>query len=242
MRIAWVTHRPFDDFGGAERADRMMLERRPEGIEVTIIRPGGVAEDLEEFDRIIVAGMYAFSPLELRILSKLKPIVWAHDMQFSGHWLYDEASIFIALNPLHLGWEKENNRFTRTRLEICPGWMDTQPYYATTKYSRSALWAHRNIEHKGLADAVMWAADKGLELEIMMNQPHQKVIEAMRMSQYFVLLSHIPDPGPFAIMEAQLCGCELVTRNVGFWPDADELRDVLDGADKHFWGIVCESQ
>lgn len=239
MRIAWVTHRSFDDTGGAERADRMMLDRRPDDVKVTLIGPGGVADDLEDYDRVVVAGMYGFSSSELRILSRMSPVVWAHDMQFTGHWLYDEASIFIALNATHLKWEKEKARFKRPQIEINPGWMDTNLCYALTKSPGSALWAHRNISHKGLGRAIEWADATGADLEIMMNQPHQKVLEAMRVAEQFVLLSEIRDPGPFAVMEAHLCECKLVLDNVGVWEDRDELRETLNNADKHFWGLVC---
>src|SRR4030095_2299816 len=98
MKIAWVTHRTFDDFGGAERADRQMIERRPDGVDVMLIRPGGADGDLVQVDAIGGAWMSGFSARELRLLPRLKPIVWCHDMQFTGHWLYDEASHFIALN------------------------------------------------------------------------------------------------------------------------------------------------
>lgn len=243
LRIAWITHRPFDDFGGAERADRQMLERRPEGVDVMIIRPGGVDEDLADFDRIVVAGMYGFSTGELHILARLRPVVWAHDMQFTGHWLYDEASHFIALNQMHLDWEKEKNLFKRTELHLNPGWMDTTDLHTDEpKIYGSALWAHRKIDHKGLDLAMAWAADKGLELTVMSDSPRETVLQAMKNAQYFVLLSKIRDPGPFSVMEAQLCGCELVLDNVGYWPDGYELRNRLSTADTDFWELVCGSQ
>ena len=242
MRIAWVTHRPFNDFGGAERADKQMLERRPEDVQVTVIRPGGVDEDLADFDRIVVAGMYGYSTGELHILARLKPIVWAHDMFFTGHWLYDEASHFIALNQIHLEWEKEKSLFKRTELHLNPGWMDTTDLEPGDQIVDSALWAHRAIDHKGADLAMEWAQDKGIRLTMLSDSPREVVIETMKQSRYFILLSKIRDPGPFSVMEAQLCGCELVLDNVGYWPDGYELRERLNTADKDFWGLVCGSQ
>jgi glycosyltransferase involved in cell wall biosynthesis len=243
LRIAWVTHRPFDDFGGAERADRQMLERRPDGVDVMLIRPGGVDEDLADFDRIVVAGIYGFSTGELHILARLRPIVWAHDMQFTGHWLYDEASHFIALNQIHLDWEKEKNLFKRTQLHLNPGWMDTTELYGEDRrVPNTALWAHRDIDHKGLDLAIAWANENDKELFTYTGRSHDEVLETMKRVQYFILLSKIRDPGPFSVMEAQLCGCELVLDNVGYWPDVDELREKLNDADKQFWGLVCGSQ
>jgi hypothetical protein len=240
MKLAWVTHRQFDDFGGAERADRQMLERRPEGVDVTLIRPGGVDEDLADFDRIVVAGMYGFSTGELHILGRLKPIVWAHDMQLTGHWLYDEASHFIALNQTHLDWEKEGNLFKRTELHLNPGWMDTADLVGEVRrVPNTALWAHRPIDHKGLDLAQAWATEGDKELVVMTDSPQVEVWDMMKRVQYFVLLSKIRDPGPFSVMEAQLCGCELVVDNVGYWPDVDELRERLNTADKDFWELVC---
>jgi len=244
VRIAWVTHRNFDDSGGSEIADKLMVSRRPTGIEITHIRPGGVAEDIAEFDRVVVTGLYGYSNHELNLIAACEPVIWSHDLQFVGHWLYERASIFLALNQMHLEWEMEKANLKRIRCELNPGWMDTsfvEQLSDTPRTPQTVLWAHRDIWHKGLEAAKTYCEEHDLILSVLIGEPRDLALQLMAGHQYFILLSQIRDAGPLSVMEAQMLGCELILENVGYWPDAEQLRFVVDNADKRFWGLVCES-
>jgi hypothetical protein len=102
-----------------------------------------------------------------------------------------------------------------------------------------ALWAHRPEPHKGLDRAVEWAEQNHVDLEVVVGRPQEYVRHMMQLASHFVLLSHIFDPGPRSVMEAQLCGCELVVDNVGYWDEPPEqLRERIDKADQAFWSLV----
>ena len=242
MKVAWVTHRQWQPIaGGAEAADAQMVERRPAEVdEVLLVGPGGVDSDLSEYDRVIVTGMYGFSDRELNILADLKPVVWMHDAQFSGHWLLESARLVVLLTPGHQEFECEKNPLLRRdRIVLNPGWFNTSIIQPCKFKEELALWAHRPEPHKGLDRAVEWSSEKGVRLEVMVGRPQGDVYMAMCRCRYFVLLSHIFDPGPRSVMEAQLSGCELIIDNVGYWDEGPEvLATRIATADQHFWEHV----
>lgn len=241
MKIAWVTHRLlFQGFiGGAEMADETMIRRRPEGVDVTLIAPGGVAHDLSTFDRVVVSGLGGFTQGELDIVAGCAPTVWVHDSETTGHPLHRKAGNLICLTPQHLEREREKLLTPDERCWINPGWMDTSLLYPVSK-NPIALWAHRNVPHKGLDRARQWAEENNIELKVLTDAPQEQVWEEMRSAAYFILLSYIFDAGPRSIIEAQLCGCSIIAENVGGFFDEDEhqLRERINRADKDFWEVV----
>lgn len=242
MKVAWVTHRDWDaKAGGAEAADYETVRRRPGDLKVTVIWPGGVDDELEEFDKVVVSGLYGFSSRELNRLAKTKPVFWIHDMQFTGHWFYTSANKLIFLTPRHQEVElKKLPKSVPYNTFVNPGPMDMSGLSPAREKQDFALWAHRPEAHKGLDLAAAWAKDNNVKLEVLVSRPRSEVIQQMRIAKYFVLLSHIFDPGPRAIMEAQLCGCELVINdNVGFFDvSREELQVKLMTAAHDFWEIA----
>lgn len=244
MKVAWVTHRDYDARGGAEIADAEMLKRRPQGVEVMLVRPGGVGEDLADFDRVVISGLLGLSSREQNILAKLKPVIWVHDMATTGHWLYEKADPLICLTPTHFDWECETTPALERREHVeIPGWLDTTVFHPETPKIEAAMWAAAPYDHKGLDSAVQWADQQGLTLTVITGRPHRDVVMAMNSHKFFVLLAKIRDPGPRTAIEAALAGCVLVTNeNVGVWPEErEDLKARIDRCDKDFWGIVCGS-
>jgi glycosyltransferase involved in cell wall biosynthesis len=249
MNVAWVSHRPWDPAnGGAEAADFAMHEQRPEGTHVTLLGPGAVTEDeLDQYDRVVVTGIWGFSSRELNILGRLHPIFWVHDCQVSGHWFYGEVSKLILLSPPHIDYELSKLPIIRKdRIFLNPGPMNVNEIRNARRSDKKdlsieALWAHRPEPHKGLDLAAQWAKENHVELEVLVNAPRLTVLQKMWSAQQFVLLSHIFDPGPRAIMEAQIQECRLViNENVGYWEDDDQLFDILENSASTFWALVLD--
>jgi len=240
MKIAWVSHRDYQGLGGAESSDRAMISRRPESVEVTWISPGGVGEGFADFDEVVLSGLWGFSPHEFGVIARAHPVFWVHDTQFSGNWIYHEARQLICLTEGHAEYEIEKNPLLkREQILINPGWFDVTECKSQGNDVPRALWAHRPEAHKGLDLAAEWAEENGIPLDVMVNRPRSEVLDAMGRYEHFVLLSHIFDPGPRAVMEAQLSGCHVVVNEeVGCFDDADDLRVTVDTADKFFWETV----
>ena len=241
--LAWITHRDVvGGEGGAEASDRDMLNARPVDLDVTLIGPGGVTEDLKEFDHIVATGLYSFSARELNELAKMNFSLWVHDMQMTGHWIYEAARTLVLLTPQHKEWEMSKNPLIReVKVHLNPGYFDTQAFIDMQVKNEVALWAHRPEWHKGLDLAEEWAREKGIPLNVMTGRPRHEVLAEMMRSRYFILLSHIQDPGPRTVMEAQLSGCEIVANeNVGSWPESS-LRKIIETAPARFWERVLNA-
>jgi hypothetical protein len=241
MKLAWLTHREWGRTGGAEICDYDMAMRRPDGVEPTIMFPGGVDEDLYDFDKVLVTGFYGFSARELNLVQDVghKTAMWLHDSQMQGHWLYEVVKDLIFVTPMHEAHDLKGVHI-RGATHVNPGWMDIEEIYALGGPRKDALWAHRPVGHKGLDLAVEWALAKGVQLDVLVGRPREEILEAMAAHKYFVLLSHIFDSGPRAVMEAQLLGCEIVINDeVGWFNESpEELAARLQRADKEFWEVV----
>lgn len=244
MNIAWITHRDWDRSGGAEMADHDMVDRRPDGIEIMAIKPGGVAEDLEDFDRIIVSGLAGYSAKELNLLQEFKDKMtfWIHDSQFAGHWFYTVPKNLIFVSPTHIKHDLSKIvGFPDKQVHVNPGWMNVEEILVLTAKKRAgALWAHRPVWQKGLDMAVVWAEQNNEVLDVLVGRQRPEVLASMRKHKYFILLPHEFDSGPRTVMEATLTGAECITnQNVGqFDEPIDELAERLSNADKHFWEVV----
>jgi glycosyltransferase involved in cell wall biosynthesis len=236
MNIAWVSARDYERMeGGAEQADKNMMGYCPSDLK--IFTPGFDPHELLTYDKVIVSTLRGLTAQELGVLALMRPAVWVHDMEHSGHWLYNKARPFIALTPTHL--EREKRVADLQQYVVNPGIFDTAGLEPGEKKADMALFAHRNIWHKGLDRAQVWAKENNKSLYVLQDVYRSEIIDAMKLSKYFVLLSHIFDPGPWSVMEAQLCGCELVIDNVGhFTEPPDELRARINNAAQVFWEDV----
>jgi hypothetical protein len=262
LKIVWATHRDLNAHGGAEFCDLQMLNRRPLDMNVTLVNPGFSKDPfgnaaLMEADRVVLTSTYPWSPEEVLLFSRKHPLIWLHDMDYVPHhpvFAYAEDVVY------HTDWQKDRKPFwtpgqgnwPRAQESLCPGWFDVSPWdgpvSAAHERGMTALWAHRAIWHKGLDAASQWAVSRGYELRVMMLQPRSLVIEAMKESNTFVLLSLIDDPGPLAVIEAQLSGCEIkVNEHVGTvrFPDdlayedqREWLKQHISEQDVHFWNLV----
>ena len=240
LTVAWMTHaRLFtgSPAGGAEMADEDMIRDAP--VKVGVVGPD---DPIDSYDRVVVAGAQHI-PVE-RIPQLTDAVVWAHGSQAAfGHMLplYEQARAFIALTPRHLAWEQAWIH-RRDGWHLNPGTLSTAGLDPARTKDIPALWAHRDVPHKGLQAAEEWAARHGVPLTVATGRPRSEVLDLMSRAERFVLLSSIPDGGPRAVIEAQLAGCELVVNdNVGYWDEpADDLRRRIDRAADDFWELVCE--
>ena len=242
IRVAWLTNKDVKGGqGGAEASDRDMLRHRPEGVEVTLVRTGGVLDGrLDNFDYIVAAGLWGFTSRELNALKAMGFTYWVHDTQLAGHWIYEDATNLIFLTPGHGEFElSKNPLIQKPKIFYNPGWMDTSKCFSAAK-QEYALWASRPDPNKGLDLATKWAADKGIELKVLTSVTRDQVLGAMAEAKYFVLMPHLYDAGPRSIMEAQLCGCEIVVNeNVGMWDEPwNDLQARITRAPEEFWNVV----
>lgn len=245
MRVAWVANHQIGQgvIGGAEMADEAMIARAPRGVEVTHHR---YAPLREHYDRVVVTRPDNMGPDEAACLVEHEPVLWPHGVMAdvapaSAKVLLPAARAFVALSPQHLTWERDHwGDLLPSVCAVNPGWFDVTECRPAAEKQDIALWPHRDIWHKGLRQAVAWARTRGVPLRVMSDRPRERVLEAMGVSRWVVLLSLIRDPGPRTVIEAQLSGCEVVVNEmVGYFAEPPEvLSRRIARADADFWEVV----
>jgi glycosyltransferase involved in cell wall biosynthesis len=249
QKVGWICHHHLGDqvIGGAEQADTWMIERRPKNTEVTIIKPGGITKAIRHYDAIVVTRSEFLNERDIEILLKYSyPVVWAHGFQQlqapHAKNLFEGCRAFIALTPPHLYEELKWLNLPLGSGYYNPGWMDVDvfPPLHMQGSENLAVWAARPEPHKGLDRAKKWVGENQVPMVVHTNSPRNEVIKDMTKAKYFVLLSHIFDAGPLSVIEAQLCGCELVLDNVGYYAgwSQERLREFISTRDKAFWEVV----
>lgn len=221
--------------------DQRLIELAPKGVKCEIFeRP---PEHLGDFDRIVVTGTEGFSAVEMRYLSYFEPVIYSHSIQSKGEdrrHLFESASHFIALNPMHLERERQWVNLPTSKCYCIPPTVNPDDFHVGEKKDY-VLWAHRNAYHKGLSKAMAWAKQRNLPIRVMYDVSKEEVAAAMAEARWFILLSTIFDAGPRAVIEAQLSGCELILDNVGYWDvSSEELRGLVNNAPINFWGVITE--
>lgn len=222
--------------GGAEMSTDEMWQQAPEGVEVVPRRPEAWQEDFTDFDEVVVGSTEFFSNEQLRRLGELRPVVWLRSPQHSRVAQFlDEARLMVWPSHECARWHPW---FTRN-YEICPAPMDVTKIPRGQPKEDWALWAGRDVGHKGRHQAVAWAAEQGVELRTLTNVPREQVLEAMGRARWFV---HLPvemvDPCPRTVIEAEIAGCELVVNDlVGRVPvrGADKVAEFVAGSAERFW-------
>lgn len=251
MRVGWVSHHlpraddapaerswllPGRYAGGAEFLQDKMRSRAPDGIEFVLIDPRTDPElsALQTVDRTIIGGLELLSHRQVEVLIPLKPLIWVMSIQYPAY-----LPLLAAASPLV--WASEQMRSWYPWApdgQVCQGWFDTTAIPRSDLRNGRALWAARDHPQKGLMQARVWAADRGIPLDVLTNAPRQTVLNAMADASYFVLLAADHDPGPIAVAEAEIAGCQvIVNSNVGRAPvqGADEVAKWIEAQPGRFY-------
>jgi hypothetical protein len=243
--IAWVSHHlPDKDgklVGGAEMTDVALLTDAP--TEYTIVTPDNWKQALE-FDKIVITGTDLLSPFAMTQLARRKPIVAVHHLQTRTEEraeLLSSASTLICHTPRHLELELSWTKPKQSTWIISPH--DPSQFTAKPKED-FALWAARMHPQKGPAEAITWAADNGITLEMMHDEPRSVVLEAMSRAKHFVFLPQAFDAEPRTIIEAVLSGCQVHTNDwagissIPNWRDPETMANLVSNSKELFWQTV----
>lgn len=233
--IAWLTHYDLvNGYGGAEGMDRDMISQAPEDVEVF----NTVPENIRDYQHVVLTGALRLKGIEH--MQGVEYVYWPHDAQDHDPRWYSDARAVVWTTPAHQQW---GSNWTVKRSVLNPSWFDTNLFGPETK-THDLLWAARDVEHKGLAEARQWAEEQGATLTVLSGVPREEVAAAMSVHKRFILLSQqkVFDIAPRAVMEAQLSGCEIIVNDlVGYWNESpDVLRDRIDRAADEFWELVCK--
>lgn len=256
MLVAWVSHQWPDTeprrrgpgllsgrhAGGAEMTTDEMLTQRPADVELLLLDSRGDLGRAAEADVVVVAATELLPDGVLPALAELRPVVWMRSPQRPAvRPLVDAAGLVLwashEMARSH-GWRLDDYR-------VCSAPLDPTEVPRGVPKEPFALWAARDIWHKGRDAAREWAADAGVELVELSDVPRSTVLEHMGRARWFV---HLPvgfvDPCPRTVIEAEIAGCELVVNDrVGRVPvrGADAVAEYVAGAAERFWGWVRQT-
>jgi hypothetical protein len=107
-----------------------------------------------------------------------------------------------------------------------------------------ALWAARWHEQKGPLQAIQWASQNSIPLQMMYDKTRAEVLGAMSRAKDFVFLPTGFDAEPRVVIEAVLSGCQVHTNelagitSVSNWRDPEVLTGLVTGAKQVFWDRI----
>lgn len=224
--------------GGAEFIQHEMRLRAPVGVEVVPCGPGDVDRALD-CDRIVVAGFERLSADAVARLGTWVDVMWLMSPPMSHvHPLMRSCRTLLWASDgmrEHFGWD---------RGEALSGSWDTSLVPEPAAKEDAAVWAARDVWHKGRDNARRWAAEHGVPLWEFSGAPRSEVLDAMSRARWFVHLPHEPfDSCPTTVIEAELAGCETVVNDfVGRVPVSgrQDVAAHIEGNGSRFWGWVCD--
>lgn len=213
-----------------------MVAAAPAGVTVEWLPPSRW-EEAADYDRVVVTGTDLLNDDALRGLAELRPVVWVHHKQMPGEargYLFGLADPFVCMSDLHADAEAA---WTGVMPEVCNGWIDLGDVRPAAK-GEWALWAARDHEHKGRAQARAWAAEAGVELRELSNVARAEVLAAMAEARWFVFLPTFLDACPRTLIEAEAAGCEVVTNGLAGRRLPGPLSEVMEEQRERLWGWV----
>jgi hypothetical protein len=245
--IAWVSHHLPDAegklVGGAEMTDQTFLDDAP--TKVTIISPENWKQALD-FDKIVIAGTDLLSPFAMTQLARRNPVVAVHHLQTrteERQELLSSASMLICHTPRHLELELEWTNPKSSTWIISPH----DPKQFTVKPKENfAVWAARWNKQKGPIEAVQWASQNSIPLQMMYDKTRAEVLEAMSRAKHLVFLPNGFDAEPRVIIEAVLSGCEVHTNDLAGissipnWRDPETMASLVSNSKELFWQTVLQ--
>ena len=250
MKVGWLSHQwPTPDdtparpgllpgrwAGGAEMLQELMRSKAPEGVEIVPVDSRGPLDSLQGCDVIVASGLELLGDEDLRRLEAFRPVLW---LMSPFHIRFER--LFSVGRPV---WASEALRASAgfSGGPVCPGWWDTSAVPEARTRDCDALWAHRDVWHKGEGAAREWAAREGRTLTVLKNRPRPEVLHAMAGADTFVLLPTIVDPCPTAVIEAEIAGCNIVVNSlVGRTPVRGRQANIeyIEGCADRFWEYVC---
>jgi hypothetical protein len=251
MRIAWISHQfasadnapkrpgllPGRFAGGAEMSTEEMIAQAPSGVEVVRVRLPGSLPSLDDFDRIVIGATEHLTAEMSSQIAPYLPIYWVRSPQHQWReTFFSEARMLIWPSHECAKWHS----WSQTPYEVCPAPLDPTSIPRGRQKQDHALWAGRDIAHKGRAEARKYAREQGWKLVEITDSPREQVLEAMSEARWFVHLpQNIVDPCPRAVIEAEIAGCEIITNELcGRVPvrGADAVAEYVAGSAERFWG------
>lgn len=256
MRVGWIIDRGDwgnGRIGGAELNANKLIADKPADVEIIHATPDYIPDDV---DCYVIHNCYQYSAAIIPII-KNKPVYkMLHDVWHSGdgklrQWLLSNATKTILVSPVLEEWLRWS---IKTPIAHVPSAIDIVSVKPRPKNIERALWIGRIHKQKGLIEAIQWASDHHVKLDVygfgelryVTNPGVYKgelkpgeVCEVMANYDKFVFLPQDFDACPRVVFEAHQAGCKIITNG---WQGAtwwiNNNPDAIKNASSLFWNEV----
>jgi hypothetical protein len=270
-RIAWV--QDMSKMGGAELSNCVVVAAGEDcGFDVVGVTPGHFSEELlDAADLIVVNNCMEFTPeqfraLRLRLFEHRKPYIkYEHDYrelkrENIATALYRYARRCVFISPKHAADHQARfgDAISADRLVVLPLALDVSKYNPAPTPARDTVmlptprkygagmrvWVAAHPQFTYLVVGRSAEAIPAARVEHLPEVPNDRMASYYQRARYVVHLPEEPWAGERVVLEALLCGCEVVmNENVGHkswgWHAMPQVRQNLRAAPFAFWREVA---
>lgn len=273
MKIIWLTD--FDEKehqGGAQQTNKIMIENSPYPV-VVLKTKNFKPSMINDRHLFIINNMVFLSDENLNhIISRARYIRYCHDYECIPRLkdrkdFYDNSLMNIFLSPLHKQEYENKIGYQIPKIEIQNSPIDTKLFkYYKSPRKKEALWVGQANVHKGIENVIYFAKkNKDVMINVigfgnanLLNDlkklsnvsfkgeyPHCLMPKMYNDYDSFIHLPVWKEPFGRTILEAYLCGCDLIINdNLGCmsfgwdWNDYKSIKKYCEEAPSEFWNKI----
>lgn len=269
MKILWIADYDVKEHkGGAQQTNEFMIQAGRElGHSVSIYTGGSLPKSTDSYDLIILNNITKYEKAQIEALTDTgKCIRYEHDYWVADHYpeLYKKVKLNIFLSPLHLETAEKKVGYKIKNYTLIPSPIDSKLFeVGEDKEKCSVLWVGNICKEKGsdmFIDYVKnntnykfyvagWGSEveniKGLEnVEFLGEMELKDLVKEYQRCEYFYHRPVWEEPFGRSVIEAYLCGCNLlVSDNVGAiswdwdYSNYEEIKKNVQ-SQNNFWRVI----
>jgi glycosyltransferase involved in cell wall biosynthesis len=269
MKLLWIADFSVkDNKGGAQQTNEVMIKAgRKRGHTIKLATGGSVGDSKQRYDGIIINNITKYSEEQIKeLVDTGKCIRYEHDHWVAENYpeLYKQVKHTIFLSPLHkesiekkVGYKIENS-------SLIPSPIDSKRFTTgEEKEPNTAIYTGNICKEKGMEGLIEYAKEnehlkfyvigwgsmvediKGVDnIEYIEGVDQKELVSYYQKCEYFYHKPEWEEPFGRTVIEAYLCGCNLLlNNNVGAiswdwdFSDYDAIKKNVQSEDK-FWKII----
>lgn len=266
IQIIWLAdYTTKEHQGGAQQTNQVMVDYGiKRGHRIEYMTPLGFSsKKIDKADLVITNNIVKFGPYQINwVINNSTYIRYEHDYDATKliknfPQLWEKSKLNIFLSPLH---KKETERIFGKKVE---GKIIPSPiigFEDRGEKREGVLWAGNIVPEKGVSNVIRYikqnpdtkltVAGFGKEPELsgakfIGEVPHHEMINQYNLHETFIHLPLWKEPFGRTIVEAYLCGCNLIVNNncgvmsYGWdWSDYDAIKNNVTNSPRLFWESV----
>jgi len=271
MKIAWVADFIVKTYiGGAQYTNEMYIKKGKElGFSIDVITPDDIKND--NYDLYILNNIQVFynkcRKWLLNVIDNKDYILFSHDYFVSGNFknfknIFKNALLNLFLTKAHMFEYLKYHDIGKADYNTSP--IDTEKFKISNsiiKDDKLAIWIGNMHKNKGLNNLLKFAKEKpewwfklfgklpknvtfSNNIEVIGEVEQNELVKWYQKARYFIALPNWIEPFGRSVVEAYLCGCDLIVNDrIGViqenwdWNNYDSIKKNCK-TEKRFWEKV----